>query len=107
MQAGGAILWVTCVAGWYIFAAQILACVDFPLSLPVVSISHAHKRRCDELTLLVGRFVNIDQRCLTANGHEGGTHRIKDTCDTLVHEWICECSFEILVSLVLRRVRCN
>ncbi|MCJ1250300.1 hypothetical protein MMC30_007526 [Trapelia coarctata] len=37
--AGGAFLWVTCVAGWYIFAAQVLACVDFPLSLPVGDLS--------------------------------------------------------------------
>jgi len=37
--AGGAVLWVTCVAGWYIFAAQILACVDFPFSLPVGDLS--------------------------------------------------------------------
>ena len=37
--AAGAFTWVTCVAGWWIFAAQILACVDFPLNLPVGDLS--------------------------------------------------------------------
>ena len=40
------------MAGWYIFAAQLLAAVDFPLSLPVVSI-HGHTLTGPlELTLL-------------------------------------------------------
>lgn len=33
---GGACAFVTCVAGWWIFAAILLASVDFPLTLPGV-----------------------------------------------------------------------
>ncbi len=32
--AGGACAFVVCMLGWYIFAAILLAAVDFPLSLP-------------------------------------------------------------------------
>jgi uncharacterized protein len=32
--AGGALAFVICMLGWYIFAAILLAAVDFPLSLP-------------------------------------------------------------------------
>lgn len=34
LVAGGAIAFVVCMLGWYIFAAILLAAVDFPLSLP-------------------------------------------------------------------------
>jgi len=37
--AGGAWAFVTCVCGWYLFIVQILASVDFPLSLPVGDLS--------------------------------------------------------------------
>ena len=32
--AGGALAFVVCMLGWYIFAAILLAAVDFPLNLP-------------------------------------------------------------------------
>ena len=68
-QTAGAFLWVTCVAGWYIFAAQILACVDFPLALPVVSfgmiLDGILPRR---LTSHLGRSFNVDQRRVTEEG---------------------------------------
>lgn len=32
--AGGACAFVVCMLGWYIFAAILLAAVDFPFSLP-------------------------------------------------------------------------
>lgn len=35
--AGGAQAFVVCLLGWYIFAAILLAAVDFPLSLPGMS----------------------------------------------------------------------
>ncbi|KAI9873859.1 MAG: hypothetical protein M1830_010515 [Pleopsidium flavum] len=38
--AAGAVLFVTCMAGWWIFLAQMLAAVDFPLQVPVGDISH-------------------------------------------------------------------
>jgi succinate-acetate transporter protein len=33
-EAAGAFCFVTCLCGWYIFLAIMLASVDFPLSLP-------------------------------------------------------------------------
>jgi succinate-acetate transporter protein len=33
-EAAGAFCFVTCLCGWYIFVAIMLASVDFPLSLP-------------------------------------------------------------------------
>ncbi|KAK3049906.1 hypothetical protein LTR09_008826 [Extremus antarcticus] len=41
--AGGACAFVVCMLGWYIFAAILLAAVDFPLSLPVGDLSHIIK----------------------------------------------------------------
>ena len=34
IKAGGALAFVICMLGWYIFAAILLASVDFPLNLP-------------------------------------------------------------------------
>jgi uncharacterized protein len=39
--AGGALAFVICMLGWYIFAAILLAAVDFPLSLPGMLSSKA------------------------------------------------------------------
>ena len=33
-HAGGALAFVICMLGWYIFSAILLAAVDFPLSIP-------------------------------------------------------------------------
>ncbi|MCJ1368152.1 hypothetical protein MMC16_007293 [Acarospora aff. strigata] len=38
--AAGAVCFVTCMAGWWIFLAQMLAAVDFPIQIPVGDISH-------------------------------------------------------------------
>ncbi|MCJ1306906.1 hypothetical protein MMC25_000550 [Agyrium rufum] len=38
--AGGAFVFITSMAGWYIFAAQMLVSVDFPMNLPVGDMSH-------------------------------------------------------------------
>lgn len=37
--AAGACAFVTCCSGWWIFTAQILAAVDFPIQLPVGDLS--------------------------------------------------------------------
>lgn len=34
LEAAGAFAFVTCICGWYIFFAIMLASVDFPLDLP-------------------------------------------------------------------------
>ncbi|MCJ1232284.1 hypothetical protein MMC14_000233 [Varicellaria rhodocarpa] len=39
----GAVAFVACLAGWWIFLAQMLASVDFPIQLPVGDISHLIK----------------------------------------------------------------
>ncbi|KAI4135540.1 MAG: hypothetical protein LQ347_000574 [Umbilicaria vellea] len=39
----GAFLFITCMAGWWIFLAQMLASVDFPVQIPVFDISHIIK----------------------------------------------------------------
>ncbi|MCJ1297862.1 hypothetical protein MMC08_000650 [Hypocenomyce scalaris] len=41
--AAGAFLFVTCMSGWWIFFAQMLASVDFPFQVPVFDISHLIK----------------------------------------------------------------
>ena len=41
VQGGGACLFVTCLAGWWIFIALMLAVVDFPFQLPVGDLSSA------------------------------------------------------------------
>jgi len=46
--AGGALAFVVCMLGWYIFAAILLAAVDFPLSLPVFDLSHIIKGASDK-----------------------------------------------------------
>ncbi|KAH7359513.1 GPR1/FUN34/yaaH family-domain-containing protein [Pyrenochaeta sp. MPI-SDFR-AT-0127] len=38
-EAAGAFTFVTCMLGWYIFLAIMLASVDFPLDLPLVDLS--------------------------------------------------------------------
>ncbi|KAF1361041.1 hypothetical protein EJ07DRAFT_164643 [Lizonia empirigonia] len=38
-EAAGAFAFVTCICGWYIFFAIMLASVDFPFSLPIVDLS--------------------------------------------------------------------
>ncbi|KAL1968304.1 hypothetical protein VTN77DRAFT_2139 [Rasamsonia byssochlamydoides] len=43
--AGGAVLFVTCLAGWYLFFVQMLASVDFPYTLPVGDLSRVVKGR--------------------------------------------------------------
>ncbi|KAK5167178.1 uncharacterized protein LTR77_007908 [Saxophila tyrrhenica] len=48
LTAGGAIAFVVCMLGWYIFAAILLAAVDFPLSLPVFDLSHIIKGASDK-----------------------------------------------------------
>lgn len=41
--AGGAFGFMATLAGWWIFFAQMLASVDFPLQIPVGDISHLIK----------------------------------------------------------------
>jgi len=43
IKAGGALAFVISMLGWYIFAAILLASVDFPLNLPVFDLSHIIK----------------------------------------------------------------
>lgn len=43
VTAAGALAFVTCVAGWWIFAAILLAALDFPINLPVGDLSHIIK----------------------------------------------------------------
>lgn len=38
-EAAGAFTFVTCLCGWYIFFAIMLASVDFPFSLPIIDLS--------------------------------------------------------------------
>lgn len=38
-QGGGASTFVTCMAGWYLLTAILLASVDFPVQLPVGDLS--------------------------------------------------------------------
>ncbi|KAH9868873.1 hypothetical protein J1614_007948 [Plenodomus biglobosus] len=42
-EAAGAFFFVTCLCGWYIFLAIMLASVDFPLDLPLMDLSHIVK----------------------------------------------------------------
>ena len=39
VTAAGACAFVTCVSGWWIFAALVLATVDFPINVPVGDLS--------------------------------------------------------------------
>lgn len=47
--AGGAFAFVTCCAGWYIFAAILLASLDFPLALPVGDLSSVIKGKKENM----------------------------------------------------------
>ncbi|CAK7200226.1 hypothetical protein SEUCBS139899_002917 [Sporothrix eucalyptigena] len=47
MQAGGAILFVTCACGWYILLSIMLAIVDFPIQLPVGDLSTVIKGKSE------------------------------------------------------------
>lgn len=42
-KAGGALAFVTCLLGWWIFAAIMLAALDFPFQLPVGDLSQVIK----------------------------------------------------------------
>ena len=42
-EAAGAFAFVTCLLGWYIFLAIMLASVDFPFELPIGDLSGAIK----------------------------------------------------------------
>ena len=46
-HAGGGLTFVTCLLGWYLFFVQMLAAVDFPLSLPVGDLSRFVKGLSD------------------------------------------------------------
>ncbi|KAL1800853.1 hypothetical protein ACET3X_001195 [Alternaria dauci] len=53
-EASGAFCFVTCLCGWYIFSAIMLASVDFPFDLPLVDLSTvvkgaSEKRKVDHL----------------------------------------------------------
>lgn len=53
-EAAGAFTFVTCLLGWYIFLAIMLASVDFPFSLPIVDLSGmikgaSEKRKVDHV----------------------------------------------------------
>lgn len=45
---GGACLFVTCLAGWWIFIALMLAVVDFPFQIPVGDLSTAVRGRSEK-----------------------------------------------------------
>jgi len=53
-EAAGAFTFVTCMCGWYIFFAIMLASVDFPFDLPLVDLSSvvkgaSEKRKVDHM----------------------------------------------------------
>jgi succinate-acetate transporter protein len=58
--AGGALSFITCVCGWYLFTVQILASVDFPINLPVVC-SAARPFNLRMLINATGRLIHGDQ----------------------------------------------
>lgn len=39
-KAAGALLFVTCILGWYLLAGLLLPSVDFPLAVPLGDLSH-------------------------------------------------------------------
>ncbi|KAI4245984.1 MAG: hypothetical protein L6R40_002200 [Gallowayella cf. fulva] len=47
--ASGAFAFLACLAGWWIFFAQMLASVDFPFQLPVGDISHLIRSGSDRM----------------------------------------------------------
>lgn len=59
-QASGAFGFLACLAGWWIFLAQMFNAVDFPVQLPMGDISHVIKGgtvRAHEKTRLEGQEV--------------------------------------------------
>ncbi|KAL9079285.1 MAG: hypothetical protein Q9157_001808 [Trypethelium eluteriae] len=48
ITAGGAFAFVTCICGWWIFFAIMLAALDFPFQLPVGDLSHIIKGASDK-----------------------------------------------------------
>jgi succinate-acetate transporter protein len=42
-HAGGGLVFAVCILGWYLFAVQLLASVDFPMNLPVGDLSRFMK----------------------------------------------------------------
>jgi len=49
--AAGATAFVSCMAGWWIFAAIMLAALDFPFQLPVGDLSGFIKGKSERLAL--------------------------------------------------------
>lgn len=45
--AGGASAFAACIPGWWIFFAQILASVDFPVALPLGDLSNLVKGKSE------------------------------------------------------------
>lgn len=43
LKGAGALTFIVCLLGWYLFFVQLLAAVDFPLNLPVGDLSHLVK----------------------------------------------------------------
>ena len=39
LHAGAGLAYAVCILGWYLFAVQLLAAVDFPINLPVFDLS--------------------------------------------------------------------
>ena len=50
VAVAGSFSFMSCLAGWYIFAVQVLASVDFPISLPVGDLSQIFKGGADRIT---------------------------------------------------------
>jgi succinate-acetate transporter protein len=61
-EAAGAFCFVTCLCGWYIFLAIMLASVDFPLDLPRKLIMLMLKRSA-LLTICSRRSLKCNQGC--------------------------------------------
>ena len=53
--AGGALAFVICLLGWYLFVVFVLAAVDFPLELPVSGLSGYVKGASDRRAAKEGR----------------------------------------------------
>jgi hypothetical protein len=54
-HAGGALAFVICLLGWYLFTVLVLAAVDFPLQLPVGDLSGYVKGASDRRAAKEGR----------------------------------------------------
>lgn len=46
-KAAAGLAFAVCLLGWYLFTAQLLAAVDFPVDLPVIDLSHLLKGGSD------------------------------------------------------------